>query len=128
MAGAHKSVTQVSRLRDVYHSERENQGDSCCFTPTICRRRLRGLNGRLQNPSETVASIIAGTGTDEAQSSSDRPIMQTLRWIGVPGDTLFGIGSLILVAFVFTLPARRTRQVGELESAGCAYGRLRAED
>jgi len=27
--------------------------------------------------------------------------MQTLRWMRVPGDSLFAIGALVLVAFVF---------------------------
>jgi nitric oxide reductase large subunit len=28
--------------------------------------------------------------------------MQALRWLRVPGDTLFGLGAFILVGFVFT--------------------------
>ncbi len=27
--------------------------------------------------------------------------MQTLRWMRVPGDTLFALGALVLVVFVF---------------------------
>jgi len=27
--------------------------------------------------------------------------MQTLRWLRVPGDTIFALGALVLVAFVF---------------------------
>jgi nitric oxide reductase large subunit len=27
--------------------------------------------------------------------------MQTLRWMRVPGDTIFAIGAIVLVAFVF---------------------------
>ncbi|HME06388.1 MAG TPA: hypothetical protein VKG25_05030 [Bryobacteraceae bacterium] len=34
------------------------------------------------------------------------PFMQTLRWMRVPGDTIFAIASLVLVAFVFI--GRRT--------------------
>ena len=34
--------------------------------------------------------------------------MQTLRWMRVPGDTLFAIGALVLVAFVFTTPTGKT--------------------
>jgi nitric oxide reductase subunit B len=31
------------------------------------------------------------------------PVMNTLRWLRVIGDTIFAIGALILVAFVFGL-------------------------
>jgi len=34
------------------------------------------------------------------------PFMQTLRWMRVPGDTIFAIAALVLVAFVFI--GRRT--------------------
>ena len=36
------------------------------------------------------------------------PLMQTLRWLRVPGDTIFAIGALVLVAFVFTTRPRKT--------------------
>ena len=32
--------------------------------------------------------------------------MQTLRWMRVPGDTLFALGAMALVAFVFTTRTR----------------------
>jgi nitric oxide reductase subunit B len=37
------------------------------------------------------------------------PLMQRLRWMRAPGDTLFAIGALVLVAFVFT--HRRKEQI-----------------
>jgi nitric oxide reductase subunit B len=33
--------------------------------------------------------------------------MQTLRWMRVPGDTIFALGALALVWFVFTSNRRR---------------------
>ena len=36
-----------------------------------------------------------------------QPLMQTLRWLRVPGDTLFAIGAVVLVAFVFTVRPRK---------------------
>jgi nitric oxide reductase subunit B len=35
--------------------------------------------------------------------------MQTLRWMRVPGDTLFAIGAFILVTFVFTLKSGKSQ-------------------
>ena len=29
------------------------------------------------------------------------PVMQTLRWMRIPGDTIFAVGAVVLVAFVF---------------------------
>jgi nitric oxide reductase subunit B len=34
--------------------------------------------------------------------------MQTLRWLRVPGDTIFALGALALVGFVFTIRPRKT--------------------
>jgi nitric oxide reductase subunit B len=33
--------------------------------------------------------------------------MQTLRWMRVPGDTIFAVGELTMVWFVFSLRRRR---------------------
>ena len=35
------------------------------------------------------------------------PVLQTFRWMRVPGDTIFAAGALILVAFVFTTRSGR---------------------
>jgi nitric oxide reductase subunit B len=40
------------------------------------------------------------------------PLMQTLRWMRVPGDTIFAIGALILVAFVFAPRSSRKETAG----------------
>jgi nitric oxide reductase large subunit len=39
--------------------------------------------------------------------------MQKLRWMRVPGDTVFALGALVLVAFVF-LGRKRTKGTVEL--------------
>ena len=43
------------------------------------------------------------TGTRAAPSSCRRRCMQTLRWMRVPGDTIFALGAIALVVFVFGL-------------------------
>jgi len=37
------------------------------------------------------------------------PLMQNLRWLRVPGDTLFALGAVALVIFVATIRASRTQ-------------------
>jgi len=59
---------------------------------------------------QTWASVNHGYWYARSAEFLGSPIMQMLRWMRVPGDTLFAIGSLILVAFVFTLPSRRAKQ------------------
>ena len=39
--------------------------------------------------------------------------MQTLRWMRVPGDTLFALAALVLVAFVFTTRIGKPKQDGD---------------
>jgi nitric oxide reductase subunit B len=41
------------------------------------------------------------------------PLMRNLRWMRVPGDTLFAVGALILVAFVFTIRVGKKAVSGE---------------
>ncbi|MGE5358955.1 MAG: hypothetical protein ACM3NQ_08025, partial [Bacteroidales bacterium] len=38
------------------------------------------------------------------------PILQTLRWLRVPGDTIFALGSIAFAFFVFTLWKGGSRQ------------------
>jgi nitric oxide reductase large subunit len=38
------------------------------------------------------------------------PLMQTLRWMRVPGDSLFAIGAFVLVTFVFTLKTGKAKK------------------
>ena len=51
---------------------------------------------------QTRASVEHGYWFARSSEFLGSPIMQTLRWMRVPGDTLFAIGALVLVAFVFT--------------------------
>ena len=59
---------------------------------------------------QTWASVNHGYWYARRTEFLGSPIMQTLRWMRVPGDTLFAIGSVILVAFVLTLPASRAQR------------------
>ncbi len=51
---------------------------------------------------QTWASVEKGYWFARSTEFLGTPLMQTLRWMRVPGDTLFAIGAFILVAFVFT--------------------------
>lgn len=51
---------------------------------------------------QTWASVNHGYWYARSSEFLGSPIMQTLRWMRVPGDTIFALGAFILVAFVFT--------------------------
>jgi nitric oxide reductase subunit B len=57
---------------------------------------------------QTWASVERGYWYARSHEFLQTPVMQTLRWMRVPGDTLFGLGALALVAFVFTVRRVRT--------------------
>ena len=59
---------------------------------------------------QTWASVDHGYWYARSTEFLGTPIMQTLRWMRVPGDTLFAIGSFILVTFVFTLNTRQSKR------------------
>jgi len=61
---------------------------------------------------QTWASVENGYWYARSTEFLGSPVMQTLRWMRVPGDTIFAIGALILVAFVFAPRA------GEKATAG----------
>ena len=50
---------------------------------------------------QTWASVDQGYWYARSTEFLGTPLMQNLRWLRVPGDTVFAIGALILVAFVF---------------------------
>jgi nitric oxide reductase subunit B len=58
--------------------------------------------------AQTWASVAHGYWFARSSDFLQSPMMQTLRWMRVPGDTVFAIGALVLVAFVFF--GRRGRQ------------------
>ncbi len=51
--------------------------------------------------AQTWASVDHGYWYARSTEFLGLPYMQTLRWLRVPGDTLFAIAALVLVAFVF---------------------------
>jgi len=51
---------------------------------------------------QTWASVEHGYWFARSSEFLGSPVMQTLRWMRVPGDTIFAIGAIVLVAFVFT--------------------------
>jgi nitric oxide reductase subunit B len=55
---------------------------------------------------QTWASVEHGYWYARSTEFLHTPLMQYLRWARVPGDTIFALGCLGLVVFVFTLPFR----------------------
>jgi nitric oxide reductase subunit B len=51
---------------------------------------------------QTWASVEHGYWFARSSEFLGSPLMQTLRWMRVPGDTIFAVGAVVLVAFVFT--------------------------
>jgi nitric oxide reductase subunit B len=51
--------------------------------------------------AQTWASVEYGYWYARSTEFLGSPMMQRLRWMRVPGDTVFAIGALVLVAFVF---------------------------
>ena len=57
---------------------------------------------------QTWASVDQGYWYARSTEFMTTPLMQTLRWLRVPGDTIFAIGEFAMVAFVATIkPGRR---------------------
>jgi nitric oxide reductase subunit B len=50
---------------------------------------------------QTWASVERGYWFARSSEFLGSPLLQTLRWMRVPGDMLFALGALSLVAFVF---------------------------
>jgi nitric oxide reductase subunit B len=59
---------------------------------------------------QTWASVNHGYWYARSSEFLGSPIMQTLRWMRVPGDTIFALGAFILVTFVFTTYSYRREQ------------------
>jgi nitric oxide reductase subunit B len=59
---------------------------------------------------QTWASVDQGYWYARSSEFLHTPTMQTLRWMRVPGDSIFALGELAMVWFVFTLhPAREAK-------------------
>jgi len=56
---------------------------------------------------QTWASVDRGYWYARSAEFLGSPLMQTLRWMRVPGDTIFAVGALALVAFVLTARPRQ---------------------
>jgi len=52
---------------------------------------------------QTWASVTNGYWYARSTEFMTTPTMQTLRWMRVPGDTLFAAGELVMVLFIFGL-------------------------
>ena len=64
---------------------------------------------------QTWASVEHGYWYARSTEFLGSPIMQNLRWMRAPGDALFALGALILVAFVFTTrPGKKTTTRSEV--------------
>ena len=66
--------------------------------------------------AQTWASVDHGYWYARSSEFLQSPLMQRLRWMRVPGDTVFALGALVLVAFVF-LGRKRTKGTMELPEA-----------
>ncbi len=55
---------------------------------------------------QTWASVDQGYWYARSSEFLGTPLMQTLRWLRVPGDTIFALGALVLVAFVAKVRGR----------------------
>ena len=52
---------------------------------------------------QTVASVRHGYWFSRSGEFLGQGLMQTLRWMRIPGDTLFAIGAIGFVVFIFGL-------------------------
>jgi nitric oxide reductase subunit B len=52
---------------------------------------------------QTVASVKHGYWYSRSDEFLGQGLMQTLRWLRMPGDTLFAIGAIAFVVFIFGL-------------------------
>jgi len=57
---------------------------------------------------QTWASVTDGYWYARSTEFLGSPLMQTLRWLRAPGDTIFALGELALVAFLVMLRPRRS--------------------
>ncbi len=60
---------------------------------------------------QTWASVEHGYWYARSSEFLATPLMQWLRWARVPGDTIFAIGAIAMVVFVFTLRGDPTKKV-----------------
>ncbi len=64
---------------------------------------------------QTWASVEHGYAYARSPELLQQPFMNTLRWMRVPGDTLFAVGALVMVAFIAGLGRRADRAPTDAE-------------
>ncbi len=69
---------------------------------------------------QTVASVKEGYWYARSSEFLGQGVMQTLRWLRVPGDTLFALGAIAFVIFVFGLKIGYSLADEKLPVAGLA--------
>ena len=69
---------------------------------------------------QTWASVEHGYWYARSSEFLESSLMQTFRWMRVPGDTLFASGALVLVAWVFSHRTRRPTTMTPLASPAAA--------
>jgi nitric oxide reductase subunit B len=69
---------------------------------------------------QTWASVEHGYWYARSTEFLSSPMMQQLRWLRAPGDALFALGALVLVAFVFTSGSRKATNTREVPVGGLA--------
>jgi nitric oxide reductase subunit B len=62
---------------------------------------------------QTWASVDQGYWYARSTEFLGTPLMQTLRWMRVPGDSIFALGEFALVAFIFSVRAGHGRPAGD---------------
>ena len=67
---------------------------------------------------QTWASVEHGYWFARSADFMQTPMMQNLRWMRVPGDTLFFLGAVALVVFIAGLATGRSFRRGEPERVG----------
>ncbi len=62
---------------------------------------------------QTVASVEQGYWYARSSAFLSLPVLQTIRWLRVPGDTIFAVGAIALVFFVAGLATGHSLKKGE---------------
>ncbi|HOL72973.1 MAG TPA: nitric-oxide reductase large subunit [Bryobacteraceae bacterium] len=75
---------------------------------------------------QTWASVDTGYWYARSKDFLGTPLMQTLRWMRVPGDTIFALGALALVGFVFSIRPGKAKAYEPVEAPDVPAGVLQS--